>query len=165
MTAQRQESMRLKAGVAIVLGLCALIAPFSLASAMTERVVVDRYTGLAIGGIDPVSYFTDSLAVRGSADFEAVSNGAIWRFAKESNRAFFLANPDVYEPRFGGYDPVGVASGKTVAGVAQIWMIHGDRLYLFGREDTRDAFAADPARYLREADQRWTKLSGTLAAD
>lgn len=165
MTAQRQESMRLKAGVAIVLGLCALIAPFSLASAMTERVVVDRYTGLAIGGIDPVSYFTDSLAVRGSPDFEAVSNGAIWRFAKESNRAFFLANPDVYEPRFGGYDPVGVASGKTVAGVAQIWMIHGDRLYLFGREDTRDAFAADPARYLREADQRWTKLSGTLAAD
>lgn len=165
MTAQRQESMRLKAGVAIVLGLCALIAPFSLASAMTERVVVDRYTGLAIGGIDPVSYFTDSLAVRGSADFEAVSNGAIWRFAKESNRAFFLANPDVYEPRFGGYDPVGVASGKTVAGVAQIWMIHGDRLYLFGREDSRDAFAADPARYLREADQRWTKLSGTLAAD
>jgi len=165
MTAQRQESMRLKAGVAIILGLCALIAPFSLASAMTERVVVDRYTGLAIGGIDPVSYFTDSLAVRGSADFEAVSNGAIWRFAKESNRAFFLANPDVYEPRFGGYDPVGVASGTTVAGVAQRWIIHGDRLYLFGREDTRDAFAADPARYLREADQRWTKLSGTLAAD
>lgn len=165
MTAQRQESMRLKAGVAIVLGLCALIAPFSLASAMTERVVVDRHTGLAIGGIDPVSYFTDSLAVRGSPEFEAVSNGAIWRFAKESNRAFFLTNPDVYEPRFGGYDPVGVASGKTVAGVAQIWMIHGDRLYLFGREDTRDAFAADPARYLREADRRWTKLSETLAAD
>lgn len=165
MTAQRQESMRLRAGVAIVLGLCALIAPFSPAVSMTERVVVDRYTGLAIGGIDPVSYFTEALAVRGSPDFEAVSNGAIWRFAKESNRAFFLANPGVYAPRFGGYDPVGIASGKTVAGVAQIWMIHGERLYLFGREDSRDAFASDPARYIREADQRWAKLSETLAAE
>lgn len=132
---------------------------------MTERVVVDRYTGLAIGGIDPVSYFTDALAVRGLPEFEAVSNGAIWRFARESNRAFFLANPDVYEPRFGGYDPVGVASGKPVAGLAQIWMIHGDRLYLFGREENRDAFAADPASYLRDADRGWVKLSETLARD
>jgi len=132
---------------------------------MTERVVVDRYTGLAIGGIDPVSYFTDALAVRGLPEFEAVSNGAIWRFARESNRAFFLANPDVYEPRFGGYDPVGVASGKPVAGLAQIWMIHGDRLYLFGREENRDAFAADPALYLRDADRGWVKLSETLARD
>lgn len=149
----------------MVLGLLAQIAPFSLAAAMTERVVMDRYTGLAIGGMDPVSYFTDAVVVRGSPDIEAVSSGAIWRFTKESNRAFFLASPDIYEPRFGGYDPVGVASGKTVAGIAQIWMIHGERLYLFGREETREAFAADPARYIREADQRWTKLSETLAAD
>ncbi|OQW54374.1 MAG: hypothetical protein A4S14_15495 [Proteobacteria bacterium SG_bin9] len=165
MTAQRRDSIRPKAGAALVLGLCALIAPFSPAASMTERVVVDRYTGLAIGGIDPVSYFTDALAVRGLPEFEAVSNGAIWRFARESNRAFFLANPDVYEPRFGGYDPVGVASGKPVAGLAQIWMIHGDRLYLFGREENRDAFAADPALYLRDADRGWVKLSETLARD
>ncbi|MFZ5733176.1 MAG: YHS domain-containing (seleno)protein [Pseudomonadota bacterium] len=157
--------MRLRAAAALVLGACALIVPLSLAAAMTERVVVDRYTGLAIGGIDPVSYFTDSHALRGSPDFEAVSSGAIWRFTKESNRAFFLANPEIYEPRFGGYDPVGVASGKAVAGVAQIWMIHGERLYLFGREETRDAFAADPAGYVREADRRWARLSETLAAE
>lgn len=157
--------MRLKAVTAVFLAGCALIAPFSLASAMTERVVVDRHTGLAIGGIDPVSYFTDAGVVRGLPEFEAVSNGAVWRFTRESNRTFFLANPDVYEPRFGGYDPVGIAGGKTVAGVAQIWMIHGDRLYLFGREENRDAFAANPARYVREADRSWVKLSETLAAE
>lgn len=132
---------------------------------MTERVVVDRYTGLAIGGVDPVSYFTDAVAVKGSPEFEATSNGAVWRFARESNRAFFLANPDVYEPRFGGYDPVGITTGKTVAGVAQIWVIHEDRLYLFGREENRDTFAANPALYLRDADRIWTKLSETLARD
>lgn len=165
MTAQRRDSIGPKAVAALVLGVSALIAPFSPAASMTERIVVDRYTGLAIGGIDPVSYFTDALAVRGSPEFEASSNGAIWRFARESNRAFFLANPDVYEPRFGGYDPVGIAGGKTIAGVAQIWMIHDDRLYLFGREENRDAFAADPALYVRDADRIWTKLSETLARE
>ena len=148
-----------------VLGLCALIAPFSMAFAMTERVVVDRHTGLAIGGIDPVSYFTHAEVVKGLADIEAVSDGAIWRFAKESNRAFFMANPDVYGPRFGGYDPVGVASGKAVAGSAQIWTIHDQRLYLFDREETRAAFVAEPSRFVKEAEQRWIVLSETLALD
>jgi len=148
-----------------LVGLCALIAPFSVASAMTERVVVDRHTGLAIGGIDPVSYFTQAEAVKGLADFEAVSDGAIWRFARESNRAFFLANPDVYGPRFGGYDPVGIANGKAVAGSGQIWAIHDQRLYLFDREDTRAAFVADPRRLVKEAEQRWIALSETLALD
>ncbi len=132
---------------------------------MTERVVVDRHTGLAIGGIDPVSYFIQAEAVKGLPDVEAVSDGAIWRFARESNRAFFLANPDVYGPRFGGYDPVGVANGKAVAGSAQIWTIHDERLYLFDREETRVAFIAEPQRFVKEAEQRWITLSETLALD
>ena len=33
--------------------------------------------------------------------------GAIWRFRNEGNRAAFAADPEVYMPRFGGYDPVG----------------------------------------------------------
>jgi hypothetical protein len=36
-------------------------------------------------------------------------------------------------------------------------------LYLFGREQSRDAFAADPARVLREANARWPKLELELA--
>ena len=32
------------------------------------------------------------------------------------NRAAFAANPDIYMPRFGGYDPLGVARGVAVAG-------------------------------------------------
>ena len=41
--------------------------------ATTERVVVNRYSGVAIEGFDPVAYFTDGAAVRGMPDHEAAA--------------------------------------------------------------------------------------------
>ena len=39
----------------------------------------------------------------------------------------------------------------------------GQRLYLFAREESRDRFAAEPARYLKDAVERWPALQKTLA--
>jgi hypothetical protein len=64
-------------------------------AATTERVVVDRLTGLAIGGMDPVAYFTDKRPIPGRSDFEASVAGAVWRFRNDDNRAFFLAHPEI----------------------------------------------------------------------
>jgi hypothetical protein len=50
-----------------------------------------------------------------------------------------------------------------VAGNPLFWLVAGDRLYLFGREGTRDAFAANPAPYVKEATLRWPSLEGQLA--
>ena len=36
--------------------------------ATTERVVSDRFSGLALNGIDPVAYFTDAAPLYGRAD-------------------------------------------------------------------------------------------------
>lgn len=132
-------------------------------AATTERVVVDRLTGLAIGGMDPVAYFTDKRPIPGRSDFEASVAGAVWRFRNDDNRAFFLAHPEIYGPQFGGYDPVDVARGVTVAGRPQFWMIAGQRLYLFARAESREAFAADPAAVLQEARERWPELRDALA--
>ena len=132
-------------------------------AATTERVVVDRLTGLAIGGMDPVAYFTDKRPIPGRSDLEASVAGAVWRFRNDDNRAFFLAHPEIYGPQFGGYDPVDVARGVTVAGRPQFWMIAGQRLYLFARAESRDAFAADPAAVLQEARARWPELRDALA--
>lgn len=132
-------------------------------AATTERVVVDRFTGLAVGGMDPVAYFTEGRAVPGRADLEASVAGAIWRFRNDDNRGFFLAHPEIYGPQFGGYDPVDVARGVTVAGRPQVWLVAGQRLYLFARIESRDAFAADPAAVLQEARARWPHLRDALA--
>lgn len=132
-------------------------------SATTERVVVNRFTGLAIEGYDPVAYFVDAQPEVGLQDFEASSAGAVWRFRNEGNRASFVAHPDVYGPQFGGYDPIDLARGVTVAGNPRFWLIAGQRLYLFSREEARDVFAADPARVLHDANARWPALEQDLS--
>jgi hypothetical protein len=169
MTAQRQERYGLSRQIASIgLVLAALAGFWAVArlpvatAATTERVVVNRFTGLAIEGFDPVAYFTDNQAILGLPDYEAAEAGAVWRFRNEGNRASFVAHPEIYGPQFGGYDPVDLGRGVTYAGNPRFWVITGQRLYLFGREVNRDAFAADPARFLKEATARWQALEQGL---
>jgi hypothetical protein len=173
MTAQRQErngsrsGMEFRPGIAFILLLASLgsqaCPQFAARAATTERVIVNRYTGLAIEGFDPVAYFVDARPVVGLPDFEASEAGAVWRFRNEGNRASFVAHPDIYGPQFGGYDPIDLARGVTFAGNPRFWLISRQRLYLFGREENRDAFAADPGSFLREAKLRWPALEQDLA--
>jgi YHS domain-containing protein len=134
-----------------------------LRAATTERVVTDRHTGFAIYGIDPVAYFTDKKPVTGRAEFEFRFAGAIWRFANEGNRAAFVADPKIYMPRFGGYDPVGVARGVTTPGYPQLWAIAKDRLYLFYTAQARAAFLADPAATIAAAEAHWAQIVQDLS--
>jgi hypothetical protein len=165
MTAQRQETNRGRRATAFIALVSAIAAGLALAAqaATTERLVIDRFTGLAIDGFDPVAYFTDASPLAGRPDFEAAQAGAVWRFRNEGNRSVFLAHPEVYSPQFGGYDPIDVARGVAFAGNPKFWLIAGQRLFLFGRPESRDAFAADPARHAREARRRWPQLKETLA--
>lgn len=157
------------ASIALVLGLWSageggLVALGPAArAATTERVVTNRYSGLAIQGFDPLAYFIDARPEIGLPDFEATQGGAVWRFRNEGNRDSFIAHPEIYGPQFGGYDPVDVARGITVAGSPLFWVVSGERLYLFGYEDARDAFAANPEPYLKEARLRWPALEDQLA--
>src|SRR4051794_14231450 len=95
---------------------CILKPEFASRAATTELVVINRHTGLAISGFDPVAYFSDGAAKTGRAQFEMPFAGAVWRFANEGNRAAFEADPDIYMPQFGGYDPVAIARGASAPG-------------------------------------------------
>ena len=101
----------------------ALISPLSAAT--TERVVVNRYSGLAIEGFDPVAYFTDLWPSRAGRLSRPRASGAVWRFRNEGNRASFVAHPEIYGPQFGGYDPVDLGRGVTYAGNPRIWLVAG----------------------------------------
>jgi hypothetical protein len=152
-------------GVGLVLAAlaaAALCIAGPIRAATTERIVIDRNSGLAISGFDPVAYFTDAQALPGKAEFEQVVAGTAWRFRSVGNRAAFLADPDVYTPRFGGYDPVGVARGVAVAGNPLLWVIRDQRLYLFYAPEARDEFAADSERTIATADIVWPTISRLL---
>ena len=164
-TAQQQQSYSWRPRVAffaIFAGFCVIWAGFSARASTTERVVVNRFSGLAIEGFDPVAYFVDGSAAQGTAEFEANLWGAVWRFRNEGNRASFLAHPEIYGPQFGGYDPADIARGVTIAGNPRFFVIVAQRLYLFSREANRDAFAANPDRFLYEVGKRWPALQEQL---
>jgi hypothetical protein len=134
-----------------------------LGAATTEYIVVDRNTGLAISGFDPVAYFTDGEARPGKGEFELTWEGAVWRFRSEGNRAAFVASPDLYMPRFGGYDPAGIARGVGVPGDPRLWLVIGERLYLFYTREARNAFAADADEASTAADRNWASVQRTLS--
>jgi hypothetical protein len=167
MTAARQErkSPRRKAIPVQFLAIIVLMAglgPTGIYAATSECVVTNRHTGLAIDGYDPVAYFVDAAPKTGRAGLELRSGGAIWRFRNEGNRAAFAAAPSVYMPRFGGYDPVGVARGVATPGNPAIWLIAGRRLYLLYSEHARDAFEADPQGVIDAAERSWPGVRHTL---
>jgi YHS domain-containing protein len=168
MTTARQKRKQLCAALAVFVGLALVLAgvlaggvPVSRA-AVTERIVVDWHTGLAIGGFDPVAFFTDGKPMAGNAELEMKYGGAVWRFCNPGNRAAFASRPDVYMPKYGGYDPVGVARGVAVAGNPNVWRIVGDRLFLFYDRGRLEKFAADPDRVIGSADRKWLAVERAL---
>jgi hypothetical protein len=173
MTATRRRRRSLLPG-ALAIGLL-LVAPWDgriliglasnpgLRAATTEHVVTDRNSGLAINGYDPVAYFVDGTAIAGIGEFEHRFAGVVWRFRNHGNRAAFAADPDIYMPRFGGYDPVAAARGVAVAGDPRFWLMAGERLYLFQLLQSLDAFAADPETIIATAEEKWPKVLLTLS--
>lgn len=165
MTSARQERKRYCARIAALaclLGTLFAGAP-PLGAATTERIVVDWHSGLAIGGYDPVAFYTEGKPTLGNADLELNYGGAVWRFRNIGNRAEFAARPDVYMPQFGGYDPIGVAHGTAVAGNPNVWVISGERLFLFYDRHHLEMFTADAERAMAAAVRKWPDVLRTLS--
>ena len=139
-----------------------IFTPLVLRAATDNHLAVNATTGLAISGFDPVAYFTEGKALFGRPEIELNMDGAVWRFTNEGNRGAFANHPDVYAPRFGGYDPLAIGRGRSVQGHPLIWAVAGQRLYLFYSEQARTAFLADPGRIIETAERKWPDLARTL---
>jgi hypothetical protein len=140
-----------------------LYASSSAPAAAPEPLVVNPNTGLALSGFDPVAYFTDGKPQFGLPELEPRVNGVVWRFRNSGDRAAFADHPDVYTPRFGGYDPVAIARGDSVPGRPLFWAVSGERLYLFYSAEARAEFLADPAGILARATRKWPNVARDIA--
>ncbi len=130
--------------------------------------------GLAIEGYDPVSYF-DLRPVRGSAEITASHDGIRYRFASHDNRTLFLADPERYLPRYGGWCAFGMGMDEAEMRVPrerypvdpESYEISGGELYLFYRSPLIDAhqlWLQDRERIRKRADATWQRLR-TPASD
>jgi hypothetical protein len=134
----------------------------TIAAVGGELVVADPRAGVALFGFDPVAYFLSGEAKPGSQDVELTFGGLAWRFANEANRAAFRAQPDVYVPRFGGYDPIALVRGAPVPGHPTIFAVHEGKLYLFQKLEHRVSFLAAPDAAIDAARANWPRARRSL---
>jgi YHS domain-containing protein len=127
-----------------------------------ERMSTDDLSGFALRGFDPVAYFVSGKSTAGLADYEYSWDGAVWRFRSEANRAAFMAEPQVYAPRFDGYDAIAIAEGRVVESDPHTFAIIGNRLYFFRTEARRDAFRSDVAMLGRSV-EAWPRTMRQLS--
>ena len=128
---------------------------------LSEWVVTDRQSGLAIMGYDPVAYISAGGPVLGREAHELVWSGAVWRFASAANMALFRDEPERYAPRLGGYDPVAVMRGSAAPGHPRLFEVRGDGLYLFANAENKASFT--DAYDFQALQVAWQQLRETLA--
>lgn len=111
--------------------------------------------GVAVGGYDPVAYFTQGKPMKGSADHSLMHEGAEWRFSSADNKALFAANPAKYAPKYGGYCAYAVSQGYTAKGEPEVWKIVDDRLYLNFNNGVQRRWEKDIPGHISKADGNW----------
>jgi hypothetical protein len=112
----------------------------------------------AIDGYDPVSYFVDGRAERGSVEITAEWNGAVWRFASIAHRSMFIEDPQQFAPQYGGFCALGMAHGGDVPTNPEAWTIHEGKLYLNMIEEVTTTWRYNPNKLIERANLKWKAL-------
>jgi YHS domain-containing protein len=131
------------------------------------RINTGYFGGVAINGYDPVAYFTENRAVKGSEKYSYDWLGAPWHFASEEHRELFKKNPVKYAPQYGGYCAAEVAgSGSVTVNIdPEAFAIIDGKLYLTYDKVHTDDFAAHIDDVAPKAEANWPKKQAELAQD
>jgi len=116
---------------------------------------------LAIQGYDPVSYF-DYNPVEGESKWATNYKGVIYQFSSAANLAKFKANPDRYEPVFGGWCAYAMGeSGEKVKVDPETFKIVEGKLYLFYNfwgNNTLTSWNKNERSLKAKAEENWRKI-------
>jgi YHS domain-containing protein len=123
--------------------------------AKSPKIYTGLVQGVAVGGYDPVAYFTEHKPVQGKTDITYSWKGVMWRFASAQNRDAFKAAPEKYAPQYGGYCAYAVAKGGTAKGDPMAWHIVDGKLYLNVNASVQKIWEKDIPGYIKAAEKNW----------
>lgn len=102
-----------------------------MVNAQKKTLNLDK-NNVALQGYDAVSYLNDNKAIKGSADFSSVHDGATYYFSSKENKDAFDNNPEKYMPQCGGWCAWGVAEkNKKFPINPETFKVIDGKLYLF----------------------------------
>ena len=162
----KQTSKQILTMIALMLPLSGLdlaMVPQAQAQSIVSYVLTDPLTGLAIEGMDPVSYFTEPAPLMGKPEFEYSWMGAPWLFASEANRDVFERNPEIYAPQYGGHGAMSMSRGFVSDADPTTFVVYKQRLYFFYSPSNREAFNLAPDAAALRGQEHWQVLSKTLS--
>ena len=152
----------------VLLGAGTLVIALALATGTAvagSSVNTGYFGGVAIMGYDPVAYFTDGQARKGSEEFAYDWLGTPWHFASDGHRELFIGDPAKYAPQYGGHCTLGVANGESTINIdPEAWRIIDGKLYLNYADDPL-LDAPERAVYLAKADANWPAIKARLEHD
>jgi YHS domain-containing protein len=149
---------------ASILGVSASFVAVSPALAETPEIYTTAFSQKAVGGYDPVAYFTQGAPVKGERDFSYDYKGALWLFSSAENRDVFIADPDAYAPQYGGYCAWALAQNKLAKGDPKYWNIVDGRLYLNYNAKVQRDWLEDIPGFIEKADRFWPGILGDMAS-
>lgn len=117
---------------------------------------------VAISGYDPVAYFTQNKAVKGSKEFAVNANGIIYYLSTIENKNIFIANYKKYEPMYGGWCAFAMgATNEKVEIDPSTFKILDGKLYLFYNSwgnNTLKKWNKDETTLHPNADKNWNNI-------
>lgn len=137
-------------------------ATHSFAAHHELKIDKEEGTNIVLEGYDPVSYFTEKKAIKGSDKITTEWMGAVWQFSSESNRDRFTKDPERYVPAYGGRCAVSVFVGKASIANPACFIIEGDRLFLLSTPDLTHTLKSDFENIVSKADSLWPSLKDDI---
>ena len=117
---------------------------------------------LAIEGYDPVSYFVSDEPQEGSEDITYTYEGVTYRFVNKENLAKFEANPEKYEPAYGGWCAYAMGKdGSKVEVDPETYKIIDGKLNLYYHTlfvNTLKKWNKDEKALKSKADKSWSEI-------
>ncbi|HOX83753.1 MAG TPA: YHS domain-containing (seleno)protein [Chryseolinea sp.] len=124
-------------------------------SGIAQKAEVFSTSNGAIGGYDPVAYFTVGKPVMGDPKISFHWHDADWYFSSEQNRDAFKISPEKYTPQFGGYCAYGVSDNHKAPTDPDAWTIVDDKLYLNYNLNVKKLWSKDRAGLIKKANDLW----------
>ncbi|ADZ71043.1 YHS domain-containing (seleno)protein [Polymorphum gilvum] len=147
----------------ILPGSVALALTLAGLPALADDITTYVKDGAALGGTDPVAYFTQGKPVQGSEAHTFTYDDVTWTFATAENRDAFAADPQKYAPQYGGWCATGASFGVKIPIDPAKWQIVDGKLYLNAHDGAQQRFKSDTANVIRSADENWPKIRETPA--
>jgi len=147
-------------------GALVLVLMFCIPGFANAGEVNTGYFGnVAIKGYDPVAYFTEQRAVKGTEDFSHNWLGAEWNFTSEKHKKLFSENPVKFAPQYGGFCSDGVAYGEITTNIdPQAWRIIEGKLYL-NYDPGSAAELEEVEGQLAKIEENWPKVRARMLAE